>query len=244
MTPMNQTVTTQELAIVIAAKAFNPALINPDFLRQTGIVPAEWELASAPLASTQLAQIVFQNGISIAAQPDRIMFVEAIGSKPDTEVQVAEIAQKYVQLLQRVEYQAIGVNLRGYVGCPNDSEAPRHYLTQTLMNARSWQSFGTEPMRASLNLSYKLEQGQFVLSINDATLQFPEAEALPVILFSGNFSYDLSELSETERSQHLTQRIASWQADLDTYRDLINTKLLAQLPSTPTAVPNLFSMSA
>lgn len=240
---MNQTVTTQELAIVLAAKAFNPALINPDFLRQTGIVPMEWELASEPLASSQVAQIVFQNGISIAAQPDRIMFVEAVGSKPDTEVQVAEIAQKYVQLLKRVEYQAIGINLRGYVGCPDSADAPRQYLTQTLMKPGSWQEFGTEPMRASLNLSYKMEKGQFVLSINDATLQFPESEALPVMLFSGNFSYDLAELSEDERAQQLSQTISNWQTDLDTYRDLINTKLLAQMPSTPDAVPNLFAIT-
>jgi len=40
---MNPNLQLQELAISIKAKDLNPTVINPDFLKYTGIVPNEWE---------------------------------------------------------------------------------------------------------------------------------------------------------------------------------------------------------
>jgi hypothetical protein len=241
---MDQTVTTQELAIVVAADNLNPTILNPDFLKYSGIVPADWELARSPLYTNQMAQVIFQNGVSLVAQPDRIMFLEAIGNKADTDVQVAEIARKYIGILQQVKYQAIGINLRGYVSCKGEAGEAHQFLTQTLLSSGSWQDFGQEPVQTSINFVYTLKESRFNLSVNEATLQFPEEQTLPVILFSGNFSYALDEKADSERVEKIAQIIGNWQSDLDAYRDLINTKFLSQAPANAPSVPNLFAMSA
>ena len=85
---------TQELAIVISVQTQNPTLLNEDFLKQTGIVPSDWKLAREPVYTDRVAQIVFENGFSIAAQPDRVMFLEAVGDKDLATISAGEVAQK------------------------------------------------------------------------------------------------------------------------------------------------------
>jgi hypothetical protein len=72
---MNRTLSLQELAIVVSTPSQNPSVINLEFLKYSGIVPMEWELARAPINTNQVSQIVFANGVAIAAQPDRVMFL-------------------------------------------------------------------------------------------------------------------------------------------------------------------------
>jgi hypothetical protein len=240
---MNRTLSLQELAIVVSTPNQNPSVINLEFLKYSGVIPMEWELARAPIYTNQASQIVFQNGVAIAAQPDRVMFLEAINAKSDTDIQVAEVAQKYTAIMQRMEYQAIGINLRGYVE-QDTEDAPREYMTQTLLAPGAWHEFGEEPMRATVNLAYTLKDGRFSLSVNDATLQMPEEEAKPVILFSGNFSYDLSEFEGTARSEKLSMLIGNWQSDVDMFRDLINAKFLVNSEERLSSVTNLFATAS
>lgn len=46
---MSASVDLQELAIVLTAKNHNPSILNPDFLKCSGIIPSEWELSRQPL---------------------------------------------------------------------------------------------------------------------------------------------------------------------------------------------------
>jgi hypothetical protein len=240
---MNHTATIQELAIVISTENHNPTILNLDFLKCSGIVEEDWQLSRSPVCNNQASQVVFQNGISLASQTDRVMFLEAIASKPDTEVQVATVAHRYINVLQRADYRAVGINFRGYVNC-DQAEIARQYMTQTLLAPGSWQDFGQEPVRAAVNFSYTLEDGQFMLSVNDAVLQFSEQEPTPVVLFSGNFSYDLMKESGTDRLKQLSEIINNWQNNLDTYRDLINTKFLSDVASPKPLVADLLTANS
>lgn len=239
---MNSTVTPQEIAIVVAANNLSPTLLTPEVLKYSGIVPADWELARSPLYTQQMAQVVFQNGINLSAQADRVMFLEMLNGKADSEVQVADIARKYIEVLQHIEYQGVGINIRGYVSDQQEADGPHQYLLNTLLAPGAWQEFGQEPVRASVNLAYKLEHCRFALSVTEATVQLPDAESLPVVLFSGNFSYDLPQ--EGDRLGTLSNMISQWRTDLDIYREIINTRFLSQAGVDASASPVLFAMSA
>jgi hypothetical protein len=63
----------QELSIAITAKSLNPAMLTVDFLKYSGIVPPDWELNGQPVLNPNYAQVNFQNGISIVAQPRTIL---------------------------------------------------------------------------------------------------------------------------------------------------------------------------
>jgi hypothetical protein len=216
---------TQELAIVISVKTQNPNLLNEDFLKQTGIVPSDWKLAREPIYTDRVAQIVFENGFSIAAQPDRVMFLEAVGDKDLETIEAGEVAQKYVTTLKLADYQAVGINFRSYVA-HNRPEDASEYINSQLLATGSWQDYGTGAVRASLNLVYDLSERQLNLSINEASIQFPEQPATPVVLFAGNFSYDASKTPTDDKATEIARIISNWEQDLSEYTTLIGDRFI------------------
>lgn len=63
----------QELLIVIAVRQQNPSILTADFLKYTGIIPSDWELARPPVLTNTAAQVVYQNGVSIVAEVNRVI---------------------------------------------------------------------------------------------------------------------------------------------------------------------------
>jgi hypothetical protein len=51
---MKQKIAIQELALSLTAKNHSPTLLNSDFLKHSGIVPTNWELARPPIFSPQI----------------------------------------------------------------------------------------------------------------------------------------------------------------------------------------------
>lgn len=128
---MNDSLQIQELAITIAAKNHNPAVLTADFLKHSGIVPEDWELAQQPVTSSRASQVIFQNGVNIIAQPNQIVFSEPIATKDVQEVKAQQVASKYLQTLPNGDYQAVGINFRDYVTFPGlqlEDEANNYIL--------------------------------------------------------------------------------------------------------------------
>ena len=217
---------TQELAIVVAVKTQNPAILNEDFLKQSGIIPAEWKLVRDPIYTDRVAQIVFENGFSIAAQPDRVMFLEAIGDKPIDTISAGEVAQKYVETLRLADYQAVGINFRSYVAHQTQAAANAYINTQ-LLAAGTWQKYGEGTVRASLNLVYDFPNRQLNLSINEASIQFPEQAPTPVVLFAANYSYDISTTEAEDKATSISKAIGNWQQDLSECTNLITERFIS-----------------
>lgn len=216
---------TQELAIVVSVKTQNPTILNEDFLKQTGIVPSDWKLAREPVYTDRVAQIVFENGFSIAAQPDRVMFLEAVGDKDLATISAGEVAQKYVATLKLADYQAVGINFRSYIAHSSSKNASAYINTQ-LLAAGNWQDYGTGTVRASINLVYDLSERQLNLSINEASIQFPEQPATPVVLFASNFSYDISATPAEDKAAKVAELAGNWKQDLSEYTTLINERFI------------------
>ncbi|GAB1540617.1 hypothetical protein NUACC21_32860 [Scytonema sp. NUACC21] len=253
---MSQQLVVQDLVIVVAAKNHSPSILNPDFLKYSGIVPQDWNLARQPIYTNSAAQVVFTNGISIIAEPNRVIFISPIGDKTMSELNIAEIARKYVQTLPNVEYEAVGINPRGYVAFAGSPDAARLYMASTLLCPGAWQSEGDSPVRASLNLVYKFQRAPFYLSITEAALRNEDETTTPIVMFSGSFSYELSGESGVEKISDLHKCIQNWQTDLNTYSDIINHKFLNTISSSlavasegstvpiPATVPDLLTMNA
>lgn len=236
----------QELVIVIAAKNNNPTILTADFLKLSGIIPSDWELARQPVLTNNAAQVIFTNGISIVAETNRVVFIEAIAGKMAAEITIPQIARKYVEILPNAEYQAMGLNPRGYASFDTHQDAAHGYLSQTLLAPGAWQEIGTAPVRATINYVYTLERGQLSLSVNEAAMRQSDETTTPIVLFSGNFGYEIASNSKEEQLKNLYQALGNWQADLDTYTDIVNNKFLAkkEVVETKVVVPNVFAMSA
>lgn len=216
---------TQEIAIVIAVPVEDPTMLNEKFLKQAGIIPIDWQLEREPVYSDRVAQIMFANGVSIVAQPDRLMFLEIVGDRSIEALHAGEVAQKYVATLKMADYQTVGINFRSYA--PQSSpDSATEYINNKLLNAGSWQHYGTGKMRASVNLNYDLGDRQLNLSIDAATIQFPTPLTHPAVVFSGTFSYDTTTTSG-DRVTKITAIINNWQQELNEFNSFIDDRLLA-----------------
>lgn len=237
---MTQPINVQELAIVMVAPNHRPTMLNLEFLRCSSIVPEDWNVIRPPVNTQQSAQLIFQNGVSLTAQGNQISFMEPFATKNPQDVWVPKIIRQYVQLLPYAGYQAVGINLRGFVSFPvQEGDAARQFLTQKLLTPGRWQDYGQQPVKAGINLAYDLDGRQLYLSINEVTLQREaEDQAIPGLMFSGNFEYRLELDAKGDRPGNpLTQVLTileNWQADLTAYTDLINHHFLPKIkPQTP-----------
>ncbi|HBL10815.1 MAG TPA: hypothetical protein DD379_05310 [Cyanobacteria bacterium UBA11162] len=228
---MNQTLDIQEFSIVLVARNHNPTLVTPDFLRGSGVIPEDWELARPPALSTQTTQIIFKNGIKIEAQAGTISFSQAINPQSLNTIELPSLARRYSMTLPNLAYQGVGINPRRFVTFRDGADQAHQYITETILARGSWQHFGIAPIQAGINLVYTLERCQLRLAINEARLQMPDAEAIPAVLFVGNFNYRVIGEAADERLKFLHQAIDNWQVDLETYRELIEHKFLVRAKS-------------
>jgi hypothetical protein len=234
---------TQEIAIVIATSVENPTMLNENFLKQAGIIPIDWQLEREPVYSDRVAQIMFTNGFSIVAQPDRLMFLEIVGDKSirqsrshsvclrrgcaNEALHVGEVAQKYVAALKMADYRSIGINFRSYVP-QNSPDAAITYINRELLAAGNWQQYDGRKVRASVNLNYDLGDRQLNLSIDAATIQFPTPLAHPAVVFSGTFSYDTTT-SSGDRVANIAAIIGNWQQELNEFNSFITVGIASPL---------------
>ncbi|MDZ7959936.1 MAG: hypothetical protein RMY34_18975 [Aulosira sp. DedQUE10] len=224
---MSQSLDVQEFVIAIAVRQHNPTVLTPDFLKYSGIVPSDWELARTPILTNSAAQVAYQNGISIIAEVNRIVFSEPIPTKELQEVSIPAIARKYVETLTQVNYQAISINFRGYVIFEQNNNTARNYIFANLLKSGPWKEFGTSPVQAALRFIYTLQDTQLFLDVNEVGLQLPDKTLIPAILFSANFSHAIAQDDPKERLASLVQVMGQWQTDLETYKEVVNTKFLA-----------------
>jgi hypothetical protein len=216
---------TQEIAIVIAVSVQNPTMLNEDFLKQAGIIPIDWQLEREPVYSDRVAQIMFTNGFSIVAQPDRLMFLEIVGDKSIEALHAGEVAQKYVATLKMADYRSIGINFRSYAP-QNSPDAATTYINRELLAAGNWQQYDGRQVRASVNLNYDLGDRQLNLSIDAGIIQFPIPLANPAVIFSGTFSYDPTA-SSGDRVTKIAAIIGNWQQELTEFNSFIANRVLS-----------------
>lgn len=126
-------ISVQEWVIVIAAKNNNPTILTVDFLKYSGIIPSDWELARQPVLTNSAAQVIFTNGVSIVAETNRVIFIEQVADKSANAIAIPLLARKYVETLPNAEYQAIGLNPRGYASFDDSEDAAHNYVSQTLL---------------------------------------------------------------------------------------------------------------
>ncbi|MEM7556242.1 MAG: hypothetical protein AAF378_19490 [Cyanobacteria bacterium P01_A01_bin.84] len=224
---MNQSLTIQEFSIAIAAKNLNPAAINLDFLKYSGIIPGEWELARNPLYTKGLVQIFFKNGVGIVVQPNQLSFLEVINNKSHQDIQIPGLANACVDKLPNMDYVGLSINPKGFVMC-KDREEAYQFIHRKLLSPGSWMEFGDTPVKAAIQFSYNLEGNQLNLSINEADAKTPDGKILSLILFSGSFNHQNNGDTVEQKLASMHQIINNWMHDIETYTNFINQSFLQQ----------------
>ena len=216
------------LSFVILARSHNPSLLNPDFLKVNNIIGNDWVTMSPTFSTEQLSQVVFNNGINLALQPDRLTINQDFEHKFDfKDVLLADIASKFLETLPHVNYMALGINPTGHIIFETETELNDFVLTKLLRDG-DWKNFNGIQPEVAFSFSYSLEKKDIQVSINDVIVSNRETkEKESGILFSGNIHYDFTaELSLDQKLSFLRERLSLWKNDLDDYYSLVNNCFL------------------
>ena len=238
----------EEIGLTIAAKDLTPTMISQDFLKMSGIIPQDWELAQQPVLNPNIAQLSFKQGVNINAQPNSVTITESVSQKKLSEMAAGEIATKFVAKLAYGDYLGYSFSPKMLLPFPENPQQVRNYITENLLASGPWKQIGKTPVQAGINLMYSLEHCQLNISIAEARLQQPQKPQVMAILFSGGFNYNLSTITNSqEKVSRLNKAISSWQKDLSEFRNLITQKFLGSPSPAPTKTQsteetNLFPM--
>src|SRR3989338_2693512 len=127
-------------SIVILAQAHNPSILNPDFLKNQGII-SNLLTPNKIICTPPVAQVSYVEGISITAEFDKLQFTDVSPKRIPLESPVPEISEKYIKTLPHVKYTAIGLNFIGHY-TKKDNKLISSFLYNKFLKKDSWSSYG------------------------------------------------------------------------------------------------------
>ncbi|ELS05641.1 hypothetical protein Xen7305DRAFT_00053910 [Xenococcus sp. PCC 7305] len=219
----------KDFSIVIAVRDHNPDILTYDFLKSSGAMATDWELARPPVLSDRSTKIVLKNGIRIKAKSGNVSVSEGMVEPKTSEgMKIAELVSKYAAALPNLDYRAVGIKPRLFATFGDSSETAHKYITEKILSPGAWQEVGDKTMQTGINIMYSLNKVPLRLNIKEAKLQMFGQEAISSILFSGNFHHDLVRENEKDKLNILQNQLKNWQTDWDAFQDILATKFLNQ----------------
>ncbi len=217
----------KEFVIAVVAKNNNPTILNPDFLKINGIVPKEWRAAGPVLCTEPVAHVPFENGVSVVAQLEKLIFSQKVDGKPVEEILVSSIAEKYLRVLPHVDYRAFGVNPKGHVEFESIEEA-RAFVTDRLIADGPWREMNGHRAFASCKLAYRLDDVLLTVNIDVAAWPVPNREPVPVVTFGGNFHREIPGVPGEEKVEKFCGMLQDWKSDLASFQSLVEGQFLTE----------------
>jgi hypothetical protein len=240
------------LDIAIATEKSAVSTINPEFLIAAGISD-EIQLVSEPILTKDFASVELAQNIRISGEFGRVAFSELMAGKTDESLKIPSMAIRYTKTLSHLGYKAFALNYRGFRSFPSDQDGARKYIIENFFPNASWQTIGKSPARASVNLVFEMSRSPVYMNITEATVRKEDESTMPIVMFSGSFSYVLDGESAAEKLAYMHECIGNWQSDFAEFTDIINNHFLVQpvvesyqqLPQVETEeIPNIFAMTA
>ncbi len=200
-------------SIVILAQAHNPTILNPDFLKNNGIIDASFTTNNV-ICTPPVAQVSYVEGISVIAEFEKLQFIDIELKRIPFESPISEIAAKYINVLPHVRYKAAGLNFIGHYLC-KDKEFALSFLHHKFLKDGSWNTYGDEMPSISLKFAYSLKNIKCTISMKTAELLKPNEPSLPIIGISANYHIDSTSIEE------IVSFINNWQTQFNHFSKII-----------------------
>ncbi|MBF0607748.1 MAG: hypothetical protein HQL61_09415 [Magnetococcales bacterium] len=192
-------------SIVILGKRHNPTILNPDFLRHTGIIK-DTLTPKDVLCTLAVSHVVYNGGLSIVAESERLQFIDENVVTIPYDSQIPTIATRYLNVLPHVNYTAAGINFTGHYVYETRQMALA-FLKKTFIKEGPWLNLGSGLTEAGLKFVYYFDDVSCTISLevtdiaahehdsNDSEVQnriiFPKA--IPAIDVKANYHLDAKE---------------------------------------------------
>ena len=209
------------VSVVLVADSNNPTIINPDFLSSNEILVEDQEVREPPITTPVFSQVIYQGGISVKAEPNRIIFehAEAGTSLDPMSIVSPEMAARYVEKVPHVPYNAIGINpvaVRYLTG------GSKEKLSRSLIDSGTWASFKDMMPEIQFKAIYDYEKRKINLDIAEAKKRESDETELFGLIFRANIHRDIKQTKQQDRISALKSIINSWNDDLNDFYVLID----------------------
>ena len=205
-----------ELSVVLVATANNPSIINHDFLVHNAIVDKDWQLQDNAIATPVFSQLVYQNGLTVRSDPERVMFVQA-ASTPLVESLCPKMAESYARAVPHVPYRAVGINPKLYVGTGDTNRAK---VVNLLDDRGSLLSFQDSEPEIQLKAIYPFSSRKIIIDLLGASRRHSDGQQTSGLLFQANVHRDLEQTSSTTRIDTVVSILREWERDVHDCRKL------------------------
>ena len=165
------------VSIVIVAQSHNPSIVNPDFLKNNGIVAKNLEPTGQLLITPVVAQIQYGD-IAWAITPERCDIQERVNAKFQKSYRVHQCAQKYIEVLQHIPYTALGLNWLVHISL--DTDASEWIKSKFLKDG--------EQKKEIVGAEFTLKLLPDDLSICSLTVKIPDRSS---VIVDSNFHFEL-----------------------------------------------------
>lgn len=212
-------VTLIALSVVLVADNNNiePSMVNPDFLRHSGIVDPGLQIEQPPVSTPVFSQVVFEGGLSVVVQPDRFDFTQR-GEALTEDVAIPGIARRLLEKVPHPAYKAIGINPTGVRPLGDGSAGG---VASALVEGGEWMAFGDVSPEIFLKALYPCEGRQITLEIRDVEKRESDGSESPRLLFAANIHRDISETIQERRIAKMTSILSGWRDDLSDFKNLV-----------------------
>jgi len=182
--------------VVVVAKAHNPTILSPAFLREERIVPSDWQPVDAQVITTlPIAKVPYTNGIELLVQPNRLQVLDHL--IPPNEVEatpIPGIAKRFVETLKHVPYTSVGINFTGLI--PMD--APEKFLIGRFLKDGPWNADDLIPKAVDFQFLYEHQVGRMKFSIAPGMVQRNADTELRGLIVEVNVHNDFPEDGRTQ----------------------------------------------
>ena len=204
-----------ELAIVLGASRFDPAHINPDFLRYNEIVDAAWQIDPPVIIESGFSLVKYTNDLTLTATNDYLTVSQSVQNLDVTETVVLDVVRRYLAAAPwPVEYQNLHIDLVGSIKIAGEGFEPR------------FSPFSDLSARVNLGNITPSIQARAVYRFPDKIITMYVSEvrnegAITELRFSAHIHRDIdSSLSSDERDAFIVSALDKWDDDTHDFDEL------------------------
>ena len=216
------------LTIALYAPEIISTFLTEKFLKESTIIPKDWQFAEPPEIGTEESRVIFTNGVRISAEDGVIMLSEDIIDNRAEKSMIPKVVEKWVEIWNQFNYCKISIKPNSFYTFKQENNTkPKHYISTSLLSSDGWQKFSKEPPRVALSLLMTSPKGEFSISLDDVMLQQQNDESFKVGVFcKGDFSYELCNIADADRQEAVLRYIRSYQEDWNKFYQILRQKFL------------------
>ena len=147
-----------EFSVVLLATSNNPSILNTDFLQYNDIVDASRQVLEPRISTPAFSQVRFKDGLTVTADPDRVIFAQTGDRLATEDIVCPEIAKRYVKTVPHVTYRAVGINPKGFRRSEGKADDK---VADALLDEGAWMSFKDIIPEIQLKAVYGYDREQF-----------------------------------------------------------------------------------